>query len=84
MEKLVWECMQRSEPNYLQFVKVAAVLKKCLSHMGPWTLSELTMGLRHMSLLHEETDVKDFLPGQITTDVASIHALQRDVLCVLA
>ena len=84
MENLVWECMQRVVPIEAPLVEVADALKRCLRHMGPWTLPDLTIGLQRMSELHEKEDVKDFLPGQITTDVASIHALQRDVLCVLA
>ena len=84
MEKLVWECMQRVVPSECPLVEIGHALKRCLRHMGPWKLPDLIIGLRHISRLHEKEDVKDFLPGQIMTDVASIHALQRNILCVLA
>jgi len=44
--------------------EVASGLKACLGHMGPWSLGDLVLGLRHVKSRHESHDVSDNIPGQ--------------------
>lgn len=43
--------------------EVAAGLQTCLEHMGPWSLGDLVLGLRHVKQRHESHDVSDNIPG---------------------
>lgn len=38
-------------------------LKACLKHMGPWSVGDLTLGLRHVGARHNAHDISDNLPG---------------------
>jgi hypothetical protein len=42
---------------------VALGLKECLSNMGPWSIGDLTLGIRHVGRRHDQQDIADRLPG---------------------
>lgn len=64
---------------------VASGLKACLQHMGPWSLGDLVLGLRHVRIRHDAHDVSDDIPGNpvsLSSNPQIFQYLQRE--CSLA
>jgi Lipase (class 3) len=50
-----------------QYGEVAAGLKQCLGHMGPWSVMDLTLGVRHVGQRHDAHNISDNLFGNVVT-----------------
>jgi hypothetical protein len=59
-----------------EFVEVAKSLKRCLEHMGPWQLTDLSLGLLHVAQRHQTNFLEDRLPGSPRGDRSLIQWLQ--------
>ena len=46
------------------FGEGASGLRRCLEHMGPWSVPDLIFGLKHVHARHESGDISDNIPGQ--------------------
>jgi hypothetical protein len=61
---------------------VAFGLKECLSNMGPWSLGDLTLGIRHVGKRHDRQDISDRLPGPNldgSTSASTYTYLRREI-----
>ena len=61
---------------------VASGLKDCLSNMGPWSLGDLTLGIRHVGKRHDSKDISDRLPGPALdgrTSASTYEFLRREI-----
>lgn len=61
---------------------VASGLKECLKSMGPWSVGDLTLGIRHVGKRHDRLDVSDRLPGpplQGSTSASTFALLRREI-----
>lgn len=61
---------------------VASGLKECLSNMGPWSLGDLTLGIRHVGKRHDKNDISDRLPGpnlEGSTSASTYAFLRREI-----
>lgn len=61
---------------------MASGLKECLTNMGPWSLGDLTLGIRHVGKRHDRQDISDRLPGpplQGRTSVDTYAFLRREI-----
>lgn len=53
-----------------KYEDVAAGVKACASHMGPWSLGDISLGLLHVQARHDSQDIADAIPGN-TISLAS-------------